>query len=49
LVLNANRSYQLDTRVAARDNTPDAIADGMKYLGDPDAEGRRPFTVTGTM
>lgn len=49
LILNANRSYQLNTMVAARDNTPDSIAQGMKYLGDPDAQGRRPFSVSGTM
>lgn len=49
LILNPNRSYQLNTLVATRPNTPDSIAQGMKYLGDPDAEGRRPFTVSGTM
>ena len=49
LVLSPNRSYQLNTMIAARPHTPDSIAQGIKFLGDPDAQGRRPFTVSGTM
>jgi len=45
----ADRSYQLDTMVAARGNAPPGFADGMQYLGPPDAQGRRPFSVSGTM
>lgn len=49
LTLAANRSYQLDTLVAARNNAPQNIVQGMQYLGAPDAQGRRPFSVSGTM
>jgi len=49
LIIGADRSYQLNTLVAARPNTPDSIAKGMQFLGDADAQGRRPFTVSGTM
>lgn len=45
----ADRSYQLDTMVAARGNAPQNFADGMQYLGAADAQGRRPFSVSGTM
>ena len=45
----ADRSYQLDTMVAARGNAPQNLAEGMQYLGSPDAQGRRPFSVSGTL
>jgi general secretion pathway protein N len=45
----AGRSYLLDTMVAARGNAPQNIAQGMQYLGSPDAQGRRPFSVSGTL
>jgi general secretion pathway protein N len=45
----ADRSYQLDTMVAARGNAPPGLAQSMQYLGSPDAQGRRPFSVSGTM
>ena len=47
--LAADRSYQLDTMVAVRGNAPQGFAEGMQYLGPPDAQGRRPFSVSGTM
>ena len=49
LILNPDRSYQLNTNVAARANTPDSITKGMQFLGEPDAQGRRPFSASGTM
>jgi len=49
LIIGTDRSYQLNTNVAARPNTPESISQGMQYLGEPDAQGRRPFTVSGTM
>lgn len=45
----AGRSYELDTLVAARPNTPESIAQSMQALGPPDAQGRRPFSVAGSM
>lgn len=44
-----DRSYLLDTLVAARSNAPQSIAQSMQYLGAPDAQGRRPFSVSGTL
>ncbi len=49
LKLAADRSYLLDTMVAPRGNAPQNIAQGMQYLGSPDAQGRRPFSVSGTL
>lgn len=48
LKLAANRSYLLDTLVMARGNAPADIVQGMQMLGAPDAQGRRPFSVSGT-
>jgi general secretion pathway protein N len=48
LKLGSDRSYVLDTLVMARANAPASIVDGMKYLGPADAQGRRPFSVSGT-
>lgn len=47
--LSPGRNYVLDMRVAARPNAPQDIKDGMQYLGAPDAEGKRPFSVSGTL
>jgi general secretion pathway protein N len=49
LILSSDRSYQLNTMVATRSNTPESVAQGIQFLGEADAEGRRPFTVSGTM
>ncbi|HEX2584697.1 MAG TPA: hypothetical protein VHL14_06170, partial [Steroidobacteraceae bacterium] len=49
LILNSDRGYQLDTMVATRPNTPESITEGIQFLGEADAQGRRPFTVSGTM
>lgn len=49
LTLHADRNYQLDTLVAPRANTPPSITQGMQFLGDADAQGRRPFSLSGSM
>lgn len=49
LTLNAGRNYQVDALVAPRANTPPSIAQGMQFLGDADAQGRRPFSLQGSM
>lgn len=49
LKLVADRSYVLDTLVAARSQTPQNIAQTLQYLGPPDAQGRRAFSVAGTL
>ncbi len=40
-------NYAIDGLVAAAPDAPREIADGLRYLGAPDAEGRRPFSVAG--
>ncbi len=40
-------NYAIDGLVAANPDAPREIADGLRYLGTPDAEGRRPFSVAG--
>lgn len=49
LRLSPGRAYLLNVRVAARPNAPESLKQGMQYLGAPDAEGRRPFSVSGTL
>ncbi|MGD9843439.1 MAG: type II secretion system protein N [Steroidobacteraceae bacterium] len=48
LKLTSDRNYLLETQVAARTNTPASIANGMQYLGAADAQGRRPFSLSGS-
>jgi general secretion pathway protein N len=40
--------YLLQGQVAARPSAPAEFADELKYLGSPDASGRRPFSLSGT-
>lgn len=47
--LKADRSYVIEGVVATRADAPKAIADSLQYLGAPDAQGRRPFSIAGTM
>jgi hypothetical protein len=49
ITLSSGRSYLLDMLVAARPNAPEPIKNGMQMLGAPDAQGRRPFSISGTM
>lgn len=46
--LGADRSYVIDGLVAARADAPQRMAEQLRYLGAPDAQGRRPFSVSGT-
>jgi general secretion pathway protein N len=48
LQLNHDPGYVLQGRVAARPGASPDIADVLKYLGSPDATGRRPFSLAGT-
>lgn len=47
--LKNDRSYELEGSVAARPDAPKSIADSLQYLGAPDAQGRRPFSIAGTL
>jgi hypothetical protein len=48
LTLGADRSYVIDGMVAPREGATQAVTDTLRYLGAPDAQGRRPFSVAGT-
>ncbi len=48
LQLNHDPGYVLQGRVAARPAASPDIVDVLKYLGSPDAMGRRPFSLAGT-
>jgi general secretion pathway protein N len=45
----ADRSYLLDGLVATKPDAPGDFARTLEYLGPPDAQGRRPFSLSGTM
>ena len=48
LQLKADRSYLVEGLVATRPDTPRDVADSLQYLGAPDAQGRRQFSLAGT-
>jgi general secretion pathway protein N len=45
----ADRSYLLDGLVATKPDAPRDFARTLEYLGPPDAQGRRQFSLSGTM
>jgi general secretion pathway protein N len=47
--LKADRSYELDALVAAKANTPQNLARALEFLGPPDAQGRRQFSMAGAL
>lgn len=49
LRLKPDRSYLIEGLVATRPDAPKTIVDSLQYLGAPDAQGRRPFSIAGTM
>ena len=48
LSLGADRSYVIDGLVAPRPDASKAVTDTLRFLGTPDAQGRRPFSLAGT-
>ena len=48
LQLTHDPGYVLQGSVAARPAAPPQFAEQLKYLGSPDAAGRRPFSLAGT-
>jgi general secretion pathway protein N len=46
--LAADRSYVVEGMVAPRAGAPRTVTDTLRFLGAPDAQGRRPFSVAGT-
>jgi len=49
LHLTPNRNYVIDAQVATRPNAPASITKALQYLGPPDAQGRRPLSVAGSL
>jgi general secretion pathway protein N len=49
LAVGKDRSFLFEGGVAVRGNVPEAMRQSLEMLGPPDAAGRRPFTVSGTL
>lgn len=47
--LNPDRSYLVKGLIATRPNAPASIVNALQYLPPPDAQGRREFSLEGTM
>lgn len=47
--LSPDRSYLVEGSVAARPEADKSMTDSLQILGAPDAQGRRPFSLSGTM
>ncbi len=47
--LGADRSFLLEGSLAPRGNTPPPLVRSLELLGPPDANGRRPVSVSGTL
>ena len=46
--LTPGRGYAVDGLVAARADAPPELVNNLAFLGSPDAQGRRPFSMSGT-
>lgn len=49
LSIAKDRSFLFDGKVAPRGDVPEAMRQSLEILGPPDAAGRRPFSVSGTL
>lgn len=49
LTVSAERDYELSGQVSARQGAPQALANSLQYLGSPDAQGRREFSLAGRL
>jgi general secretion pathway protein N len=47
--LKNDRSYAVDALLATRPNAPRSLTNSLQYLGPPDEQGRRQFSMAGTM
>lgn len=47
--IKKNRSYLVSGLIATRPNAPSDMARTLEILGEPDAQGRRQFSIEGTM
>jgi len=49
LRLTPGRNYVIDAQVATRATAPGSIVKALQYLGPPDAQGKRPLSIAGTL
>ncbi len=49
LQLKSDHSYVIDGLIAARPDAPRDVQNALQFLGAPDAQGRRPFSLSGTL
>jgi general secretion pathway protein N len=49
LAIGRDRSFLFDGNVGTRGDVPEAMRRSLEILGPPDAQGRRPFSVSGTL
>lgn len=47
--LKTDRSYLIEGLIATRPDAPRDVVNALQFLDEPDAQGRRPFSVSGTM
>lgn len=47
--LKPDRTYEVDALVGTRANTPQNLARTLEFLGPPDAQGRRQFSMAGSL
>lgn len=48
VALGPQREYVVEGMVATRPDAPPALTNALRYLGNPDSQGRRPFSIAGT-
>lgn len=48
LRVQRDRSYLIDGQIATRPEAPAQVVSALQYLGEADAAGRRPFSLSGT-
>jgi general secretion pathway protein N len=49
LQLKSDRTYLIDGLIAARPDAPRDVSNALQFLGPPDAQGRRPFSLSGSL
>jgi general secretion pathway protein N len=47
--LSPDRTYQIDGLVSARESAPRSVVDSLRFLGNPDTQGKRPFSIAGSL
>ena len=48
LRVQPDRSYLIEGQIATRPEAPSQVVSALQYLGEADASGRRPFSLSGT-